>query len=223
MKSLSWRVPEQILLSIFRVSQLWLRYAEITREKCLQVKLFREHYVTQPDHGKEVRKTWIRIRALREESKRESWSIPKTWVQVHACQQKINITSGCLQYPDIQNKTGMRIWRVLCGDVCRKLVEVAGTSKDNWDKLKESERETGWSCLDSQKESRWVPEISRLWRTEPEGRRIWSFSSANFSTHCSLLILTEWFWNSVAGSWSSLETGSWRRHQLCTREANVLS
>ena len=116
-------------------------------------------------------------------------------------------------------RTGMRICRVLCGDVCSRLGEVACTSKEKRNELQESERD--WVKLSAHpKRIEMRPRVSR---SEPEGRKFWSFSSPNFSTHFFLLILKEWVWKSEAESWRSRGTCTWGSRQFCAREANVLS
>ncbi len=126
------------------------------------------HYTSQPDDGKEVRETWTKIRALSDESRKESWSIPRTSVQIQACQQKINATSECLRCLNIQRAQG---WgSAECCAVRSTQPKRAGTKICSWLKLPAlpkriemnssslRKRETEWGCLHSQRESRRVPE-----------------------------------------------------------------
>ncbi len=200
------------------------------REKCVQMKLSRYYYETQLKDEKEVQNTWIKMRALGEEFREKSRNIPRTWIEVQACRHKINITSGSLQHLDIQNELG---WG---SDEC--CVE---TSTGSWMKLPAHPKKikmNSRSLRDWVKSERDLVKLSalpkriemssrespdRCWTTWGGGGRVWIFSSPEISTHFLLLFLTEWFWNSVAESWSSRGTGTWGRHQLWAREGNVLS
>ncbi len=156
-----WLEPHPHPHSHNHILQLWLRYARTMCEKCVQMKLSREYHETQPNGEKEVQETWNKMRASSEEFREESRNIPRTWIRVQACRKKINITSGCQHHPDIQKELG---WESTESCVETSAGEVACISKENWDELQESERETpwsrretGWSCLHSQRELRWVP------------------------------------------------------------------
>ncbi len=93
------------------------------------------------------------------------------------------------------------------------------TSKKNWDQdLQSVQSQLACTFKENRDESQ---ETFRSWQTEPEERRIWSFSSYNSSTHLSLLFRTEWFWNSVAEIRGSRGAGTWGHHQFCAREVNV--
>ena len=99
-------MKRQPLLSISRISRLWLCYAGKMRKKCVQMKLSRDYYETQINEEKEVQETWIKNRDISEEFREESRNTSRTLIQVQACRQKINITSGCLQHFYIQEELG---------------------------------------------------------------------------------------------------------------------
>ncbi len=150
---------------------------------------------------KEVQETSNSNKSLELWVCKESQNIPRTWIQVHTCQEKMNITSGCLQPLHIQKELG---WR--SAECC---VE---TSAGSWVKLPALSKRIEMSPRESP---------ARCWKIW--GGRVCSISSPNFLTHFTLLFLTEWFFNSVAESCTSRGTGTWGRHQLWAREANVLS
>ena len=116
--------------------------------------------------------------------------------------------------------TGMGICRVLCGDVYTskksrdqdlQLGEVACTSRENWDELQEAEKERDWLKLSALPKRIGTRSLDRDELDLKRGEN--GVFESNFSTHFSLLFLTKWFRNSMAESWSSRETVSWRRHQ----------
>ena len=121
---------------------------------------------------------------------------------------------------DVHNiKTSKKNWDEdlrLRGDVCRKLGEVACTSKERTDELQEK---VGCSCRHIQRELRRVLRGFQIVTSQEfsflEFLESWFFD-------LSLLFPTKWLVNIVAESWGIRWPGTWEYPQFWAREANVL-
>ena len=161
------------------IESLWLYYARIT---CVEDVCDLAPFDGEKKYKKvqlQTRSLAMSLKTVSEHPKDMNTSLGlPTEDQLHV---RVSATS---RHP---KRSGMRICRVLSGDVCRKLGEVSCTSKENRDELQESEKETGWSqretwwsCLHSQRELRWVPENLQITAEDPDGGKFEVFRVPTF-------------------------------------------